>query len=257
VGESFVVHASELPVAVGFDVADKCAGEAELELSGKRQRLRGRGRIALLLPAGTRSYVVHCLAKARSVARGTVRVVKDAGTRKLPPRAPTSFVDADGRAYTIYYPNQLPDIQVRWPNPPEESGFQLEIDGKLESVPGPEHLIKSGTLGDGIHQLSFRGTARRSRTTTVEIRFDNNAPTASLSEPPDRGFMPGADVNVVGVALEGWKVSLEGGTITRQSDGRFSGTIAPTAERPDIAVRLSHPRLGVHYYLRRAAASSP
>lgn len=257
-GESFVVHASELPVALAFDVSAKCPGEAELELSGKRQRLKGRGRIALLLTAGTRSYQVRCLAKspARTVAHGTLRVLKDPGTRTLPPRAPTSFVEADGRAYTVYYPNQLPDIMVRWPNPPTESSYQLEIDGKLETVPGPEHLLKSGALGDGIHLISFRGTARRSRTTTVEIRFDNNAPTASLSEPAERGFQVGDAVKVEGVALEGWKVSLEGGTITRQSDGRFSGTIAPTAERPDIAVRLSHPRLGVHYYLRRAKAPS-
>jgi hypothetical protein len=258
-GESFVLHSSELPVAVAFDVAKKCPGDAELELSGRPKRLRGRGHIALSLSNGTRSYTLRCLGKAqaRVVAQGTVRVVKDAGTRKLPPRAPTSFVDADGRAYTIYYPNQLPDIAVRWPNPPKEDSYELEIDGKVENLPGPEHLIKSGTLGDGIHQLSFRGTARRSRTTTVEIRFDNNAPTASLSQPDDRAFSPGTSVKVEGVALEGWKVSLEGGTITRQSDGRFSGMIAPSAERPDIAVRLSHPRLGVHYYLRRAAAPSP
>lgn len=259
-GESFTLHASELPVAVALDYATKCPGEAELELSGKRQRVRSRGHASVALNAGTRSYAVHCIGKGgrdRVVARGILRVVKDPGTRQLPPRPPTSYVDADGLAYTIYYPNQRPDIMLRWPNPPEESSYQLEIDGKVQEVAKPEQLIKSGELDDGIHQLSFRGTTRRSRTTTVEIRFDNNAPTASLSQPEERGFAPGSEVKVEGVALEAWKVSLEGGTITRQSGGRFSGTIAPSAERPDIAVRLSHPRLGVHYYLRRAAASSP
>lgn len=259
-GESFVLHTTELPVAVAFDVSKKCTGEAELELAGRPKRTRGRAHLAVSLTTGTRSYTIRCLAKSapgRVVAQGSVRVVKDPGTRKLPPRAPTSFVDADGRAYTIYYPNQLPDILVRWPNPPSESSYQLEIDGKVEELAGPEHLIKSGSLGDGIHQLSFRGTARRSRTTTIEIRFDNNAPTANLNQPEERAFAPGSSVKVEGVALEGWKVSLDGGTITRQSDGRFSGMIAPSAERPDIAVRLSHPRLGVHYYLRRAAAPSP
>jgi hypothetical protein len=259
-GESFVLHVSELPVAVALDYSHKCPGEAELELSGKRQRVRSRGHASVSLNAGTRSYAVHCIGKGgrdRVVARGTMRVVKDPGTRQLPPRPPTSFVDADGLAYTIYYPNQRPDIMLRWPSPPVESSYQLEIDGEVQSVPKPEYLIKSGELDDGIHQLSFRGTTRRSRTTTVEIRFDNNTPTASLSQPDERGFTPGTEVKVEGVALEAWKVSLEGGTITRQSGGRFSGTIAPSTERPDIAVRLSHPRLGVHYYLRRAAASSP
>jgi hypothetical protein len=164
-------------------------------------------------------------------------------------------VEADGRTYTIYYPNQLPDISLRWPNAPEETSYELEIDGKRETVSAPEHLLKSGTLKDGIHQLSFHGMTRRSRTTTVEVRFDNNAPTASLNEPADRSFTPGTEIKVAGVALPTWKVSLEGGTIAKLSDGRFEGAIATTPDRPDIVVRLAHPRLGTHYYLRRAASS--
>jgi hypothetical protein len=258
-GESFVLHAPEVPVAVAFDFAKKCPVSGEVELIGKRQRARGKGRAALSLAAGVRSYSVRCLGKdgalGRVVAHGTVQVLKDPGTRKLPPKAPTSFVEADGRTYTVYYPNQLPDISVRWPNAPVEASYELEIDGKRETVAAPEHLLTSGMLKDGVHQLSFHGMTRRSRTTTVEVRFDNNAPTASLNEPNDRSFTPGSEVKVAGVALPTWKVSLEGGTIAKLSNGRFEGAIATTSDRPDIVVRLAHPRLGTHYYLRRAASS--
>ena len=258
-GESFVLHAPEVPVAVAFEFGKKCPFSGEVELVGKNQRARGRGRAALSLAAGVRSYSVRCIGKdgalGRVVASGTVQVRKDAGTRKLPPKAPTSFIEADGRSYTIYYPNQLPDISVRWPNAPEEQSYQLDVDGKRETVSKPEHLFASGTLKDGVHQLSFHGMTRRSRTATVEVRFDNNAPTASLHAPDDRGFTPGTEVKVTGVALPTWKVSLEGGTIGKLSDGRFEGAITPTSDRPDIVVRLAHPRLGTHYYLRRAASS--
>jgi hypothetical protein len=258
-GESFVLHAPEVPVAVAFDFAKKCPVSGEVELIGQRQRARGRGHAALSLAQGVRSYSVRCIGKdgvlGRVVAHGTVQVLKDAGTRKLPPKPPTALVEADGRTYTIYYPNQLPAISVRWPNAPEEASYQLEIDGKRETVSAPEHLLTSGLLKDGVHHLSFHGMTRRSRTTTVEVRFDNNAPTASLNEPADRGFTPGSEVKVAGVALPTWKVSLEGGTIAKLSNGRFEGTIAPSSERPDIVVRLAHPRLGTHYYLRRAASS--
>jgi hypothetical protein len=62
-------------------------------------------------------------------------------------------------------------------------------------------------------------------------------------------------VQVAGVSLPAWKVSLEGGTVEREGDGRFKGSIVPGAEHPDVVVRLSHPRLGIHYYLRRAGSS--
>lgn len=256
-GESFVLHSPEVPVAIAFDARAKCNGEAQLEL-GKRLRTRGRDALSLRLPAGRHNYALRCLQKngkaGRIVARGSVRIVKDAGTRKLPPVPPTSYVEADGRTYSIYYPNQLPEVSVRWPHAPEAAGYQLEIDGRARTVAAPEVVLKSGELRDGTHQLTFRGDGWRSRTTTVHIRFDNTAPTASLAEPNDQTFSVGDEVHVEGVALEGWDVSIDGGAVSQRADGRFSGTIVPSAERPDIAVRLSHPRLGIHYYLRRAAA---
>ena len=258
-GESFVVHAPVAPVAVGFSFGKKCPGEGLVEQVGGRQAARGVGSANLAFGAGMRSYTLRCIgangAPGRIVARGTVQVLVDPGTRKLPPRAPTSNVEADGRTYTIYYQNQLPEVQVRWPNAPSAPKYTLEVDEKSIELSEPAHLFRSGSLGDGSHKLAFQAGGRRSRTTTVEVRFDNVAPKASLSSPEDRGFAPGDLVTIEGVALPTWKVTLEGGTIAMQPGERFTGQVQTSKEQPDVAVRISHPRLGTHYYLRRASGS--
>ncbi|MFT3923472.1 MAG: FecR domain-containing protein [Myxococcales bacterium] len=258
-GESFVLHAPEVPAAVHFDFGGRCPGEGVIELTGPRTRTRGKGAANVVIPAIATPYTLRCFDESgglgKVVARGTVQVLNDAGTRRLPAKAPTSFVEADGRTYTIYYQNQLPEISVRWPNAPAGSAFDLIVDGQPTRVARAEHLFTSGSLKDGSHQLSFQAGDRRSRTTTVEVRFDNAAPKASLTSPIDRGFKPGDTVTIEGVALETWKVSVEGGRVSVDADDRFVGQVASAADRPDIAVRLAHPRLGVHYYLRRAAGS--
>ncbi|HEX6244607.1 MAG TPA: hypothetical protein VFZ61_27000 [Polyangiales bacterium] len=256
-GESFVLHAPEVPVSVAFEVGSKCPDAFEVQVSGSRQTTRGTQRVNVLLNRGTRSYSVRCVGSksGRVVAKGTINVLLDQGTRKLPPLPPTSLADADGRTYTLYYSNQPPTLKLRWPNAPREPSYTLDVDGKPQTLSAPEYVFKSGELSDGSHAVSFRAGTRRSRTTTIEVRFDNNAPTASVTHPGNRDFTPGQTVEVSGVSLPSWKVSLNGGTIKEESGGRFTGSIIPTPDQPDISVRLSHPRRGVHYYLRRSAAS--
>jgi hypothetical protein len=256
-GESFVVHAPQVPVAIAFEIAHACKGEGVLEVGRGKQRARGKGQVRLLLSAGARRYVLRCNDRARSriVARGTVHVLNDAGTRKLPARAPTSEIEADGRSYTIYYQNQPPEVRVRWPSPPRASAYTLELDGQVITLTAPEHVFRSGSLRDGTHRLTFAANGRRSRTATVTIDFDNAAPTASLSAPADRAFAPGDTVAVAGVTLPGWQVGVRSGTMEKDGDHRFEGKVVTSAQYPDVAVRLSHPRRGTHYYLRRARGS--
>jgi hypothetical protein len=258
-GESFVLHAPELPVSAALDVGTRCPGEAEIELVGAGQKTRGSARIKVLLSARTRAYNVRCVSDkgtaGRVVAKGTLRVLLDAGTRKLPPTPPSSLADADGRTYTVYYSNQAPAVRLRWPNAPSSASYTLIVDGREQAVAQPEHVFGSGDLRDGVHQVAFRAGTRGSRTTFIDVRFDNNAPTASVEAPANRGFASGQPVQVAGVSLPAWKVSLEGGSVERDANGRFAGSIVPNAEHPDVVVRLSHPHLGVHYYLRRAGSS--
>jgi hypothetical protein len=257
-GESFVVHAPEVPVAIAFDFSRKCK-RGQVDLAQPKRRAAGDGRANLLVPAGARAYSVRC-ADARGklgrvVLRGTAHILQDAGTRKLPLRAPTSLVDADGHSYTIYYQNQLPQVRVRWPNAPEADSYQLDLNGTTMAVSSPEYLFESGSLRDGVHRLTFKAGARQSRTANVEVRFDNTTATASLTAPVDRSFKVGDTVSIEGLALPAWAVSVRDGTIEKAGADRFQGQVVTTEGRPDIAVRLAHPRLGTHYYLRRAASS--
>jgi hypothetical protein len=258
-GESFVLHAPELPVSAAFNLGTRCPGDAELEVVGAGQKTRGSSRVNVLLSARSRAYNVRCVndkgVAGRVTARGTVRVLLDAGTRKLPPTPPTSQADADGRTYTVYYSNQAPAVRIRWPNAPSATSYTLSVDGREQTITGSEHVFSSGALRDGVHEVSFRAGTRGSRTTFIDVRFDNNAPTASVEAPENRSFTSGQPIQVAGVSLPAWKVSLEGGSVARESDGRFTGSVIPGAEHPDVVVRLSHPRLGVHYYLRRAGSS--
>lgn len=254
-GESFVVHAPELPVALGVTAPSNCQGDALVELNGGA-RYRGAGTVKIWLDAATRTIGTRCADKpAKTTLRGQVRVLEDAGTRKLPARPPMSNVEADGRGYTIYYQNQPPDIHVRWPSAPDTNSYQLDVDGNVQNLKAPEHTFTSGALGDGQHRVTFSALSRRSRTTAVEVRFDNTAATASLNAPRNRGFAPGSEVEIEGVLLPAWKVSVDGGTIEKVGDSRFQGRITTTPGAPDFAVRLSHKKLGTHYYVRRAAES--
>jgi hypothetical protein len=256
-GESFTVHAPEVPVAVDFDFHTRCPGSAEVQTN--TQRSVGKSSVSMLLDAGTTTYVVRCLdaraGGARVVARGTAQVLHDPGTAAFPPKPPSSTIDADGRSYTVFYQNQLPEVRVRWPNAPSAAIYGLTRDSHELALPAPEHVFRSGSLREGAHQLTFHSGERRSRTTTVVIRFDNAAPKASLLEPRDRAFTVGQSVSVRGVALPTWKVSVAFGTINKDESGRFSGEVVTNLEHPDVAVCLRHPRLGTHYYLRRAINS--
>jgi hypothetical protein len=259
VGESFTLHAPQVPVAIRVDFTGKCPQDGIIELVRSKLRVRSKDQASLAFTAGSHPYVLRCLddkgTLGKVAARATVQVLHDAGTRRLPAKPPTSYVETDGRTYTIYYQNQLPDIGVRWPNPPPSKSYELMLNDRPTTVSKPEHLFRSGTVRDGTHLVSFSAGDRRSRTTKIEVRFDNAAPKASLSSPTDRGFKTGDKVTIEGVALETWKVSIEGGSVNVDAHQRFVGEVATSASHPDVAVRLAHPRLGVHYYLRRAAGS--
>jgi hypothetical protein len=256
-GARVMVHAVSGPVTIGIDVGQKCPGGGVIQLNNPRARFHGKGHVGVPVAVGRRAYTVRCIAggkvQKRVVARGALYLLRDSGTRKLPPRAPTSYVDADGRTYNIFYQNQRPNIVFRWPNAPTSDSYTLQVDSETRTIDSAEHTFRSGRLGDGKHRISLAAAGRRSRPATIVVRFDNAAPKASLSEPDEGGFAVGDTVKVSGVALPGWKVSAEGGTIEMDEAHRFSGEVATSAERPDVALRLTHPRLGVHYYLRRSS----
>ncbi len=271
-GESAMIHDRHATVAVRIAFETHCPGGGVLELGGTergdrafrrpRQRIAGKTAGVLMLPPGSHRYRVACGAgHGRPVAAGILVFRRDSGTAPVPRTAPSNVIDADGRRYTVLYQNRLPALTLVWPNPPKSSELVLHVEsnGKEREfrTTSTRHILPSGTVAEGEHRLWFVAADGKveSLKTALTVRFDNAAAAAQLQAPEDGGRWSGPEVEVIGIALEGSTVTVAGKPLATDSHGRFRGQAAPPgASDRAIAVRLEHPRSGVHYYVRRMAA---
>ena len=261
-GTSATLHDPSGPVAVKIRFADQCPEEGMVELSRGTMRSYGVGQANILVPVGRHAYQVRCSSNGNpsggSVASGTLTVRRDSGRAPLPVRAQRNVVDADGRRYTVLYQNILPIVSVRWPDAPSTSNYSLVIRSRAGTsrridASSPQVTLESGDIPEGTHQLTFEapgGSPPRSPTTTLTVGYDNAASAVYLRE-PGTGAISGGPVAVRGVALEGWTVSVGGTDLPLDRYFRFNGTASVPADVDAVAIRLVHPRHGVHYYLRR------
>lgn len=258
-GESVVVHDPKPPTAVRFQFGEICAegGSISAFRAGKAGHFAtGLGAVALSLPAGSYRYELSCSPGTSEPARrGSLDIAKDPGTRRMPERPPSTALAADGRQYTVLYQNRLPGIALSWPNAPQTGPWTLlhEFEGKSETLQldAPKRDFGPGKLAEGRHAFYFEGAGRVSRHTSVQIAFDNAAPTVTLTTPVTLAAKPGDPVTLSGTALPGWDVLVEGRRPSKDAQGRFSATLPLPTERRALAVRLSHPQRGTHLYLRR------
>lgn len=262
-GDSFAVHDPSPPTAIGFVIGGACASDAVVELKGRSPtRAAGSGTVSILASPGAHKYEVHCATPSgidpHAALSGSFSVMRDGGTARLPRTAPATLVDTDGRSYTVLYQSLLPKITVRWPGAPGGSGYTLSVASPggvhaTYSSNTPSYSFASGALHEGLHRLDFQSGSARSKETSVEIKFDNASPTATITSPANGSFSPGSSVQVSGVALEGWKVFAGGKELPLDGAQRFSGdAVVPGNERA-LAIEFVNPRRGVHYYLRRSA----
>jgi len=261
-GESLVVHDPRPPTAVRILFQGACPEGGSVRVQGKGGAFAsGSGSVALPFAPGRHAYALHCLGsdgnEGAAVSQGTLTIVHDAGTRPMPQKPPSTGVETDGRTYTVMYQNQLPAVSLRWSKAPQGAGFVLShrspTGNKSYKVPGPSYSFRSGALPEGSHTFYFEGGGKVSRQTTVQIRFDNAAPTASLQTPVALNVKQGELVNISGVAQPGWSVEINGKSADLDGQQRFSQKAEmPTGERA-LAVRLTHPQRGTHIYVRRAA----
>ena len=135
--------------------------------------------------------------------------------------------------------------------PPDAAAFAAETLKADEMRGGPEARsftsasprfeIPSGALATGTYRLELRAGAQSARETTLEIRFDNAMPTATIRSPADRGFGPGESVHVAGIAVTGWSASVGEVALAMDRQLRFEGTVtlhdAFATHRP-VAVRV-------------------
>jgi hypothetical protein len=259
-GASLAIYDPNPPTAIAFD-ASACPAGATLSLHGRPASPLGDE--PLPLAAGTHDYQLACLGNGAPSWRGTLRIVHNPGTAQLPRSAPRNSIDADGRTYTILFQNLLPVLEVRWVRAPDAPRFTLVAQlasGRELRVPlnAPSYVFAPGALPEGRHTLRFeadRPGTPRSRPTTVDLRFDNASPSASIREPPVAGFAPGTSVHVVGIALPNAQVSVLGQRFNLDAQQRFAGDVEIPAGTSAIGVRIQHPRAGTRVYIRRLRAA--
>jgi hypothetical protein len=259
-GESAIIHGRQTPVVIRLELQPPCpaGGSVTLGEGGRpgRQRAEGRDQALFTLGSGSWSYRYQC--ERQELRRGTLTVRRDAGTERLPRVAPTNFIDADGRRYTVLYQSRLPSLTFGWPDAPPAPGYTLHVESKGRTRRYPVNAARlrlaSGALSEGTYQWWFEAAAgKSSRRTTVTVRFDNAAVTAQVDTPRDGvRVTPGDEIEVAGVAIEGSTVAVGAAPLEVDEQGRFRGKARPpAANERSIAIRLAHPKSGVHYYVRR------
>jgi hypothetical protein len=269
-GTSATIYDPEPPSRVHLLIPDRCSAGARLAVRGEPE-LTLTPTQALLLAAGTHDYRLLCLdtdltpdtTTGAQEWRGTLRVIKNPGTAQLPRSAPTNSIDVDGRAYTVLFQNLPPVLEVKWPAAPTASGYTLRVQLEagaplILSLDSPMHVFAPGALPEGRHQLQFATQPSKagvkplsSRKTTLDLRFDNASPMASLRAPAVAGFDATTSVHVAGLALPDAQVSVLGQRFALDAQQRFAGDVTLPAGTRTIAVRIHHPRTGTRYYVRR------
>jgi len=268
-GESATVHDGRPVAPVRLRLQGLCPGAAIVELDGghHRERLVGSASVVLRLKPGRRAYHVRCegdSARAEPRASGVLSLRSDTGDVPLPRRAPADEIDADGRRYTVLFQTRLPQLTLAWPGAPGGADrLQLHIQSsageRVIDAVNPRRPLAAGTMVEGTYTFWYRAPdGKQSAKTTVAIRFDNAAPTAQFLQSAPGGAGAGTAAGAVaieGVTVEGAKVSVGGQPLPVDSHGRFRTEALPLDGDDAVAVRLEHPRTGVHYYVRRRRSS--
>jgi hypothetical protein len=265
-GESAIVHDAKPPLLVRLRLDGLCAGAAIVDVRGavRLRQTTGSGSLVLRMRAGTQRYRITCAddpgAKVPR-ASGALTLLRDSGNVRLSRLAPVNTIETDGRHYTVLFQTRLPVLSVVWPAAPDDaSDLSLHISStggvKVIATSGRQHQFSSGALPEGIYTCWYAtADGKVSPKTRVTIRFDNLAPTAQFFPARSQTVETTAGtIPVDGVTVEGAKVSIDDKPLPVDERGRFRAVLAPLYGDDALAVRIEHPRTGVHYYVRRSDA---
>jgi hypothetical protein len=259
-GESLTIHDPKPPTAVQLQFDGKCPGGGIIELD-RDARFRtakvsaGRDFANALIAGGAWAYRLRCTSRdteGAAVASGRISVVRDDGRRPLPRAQGVNDIDADGRTYRISYQSAIPNVVIHVRNPGAAHRLHLASAGKEQTFDSasPAIIVPGGQLHEGSYTYWIdRDGAKQDKVSTLIIDFDQTAPQVYI-ESPINGQPWAEDIEVRGAVLPGWSAAVEEIAIPIDKQRRFSAKVgAPSGKA--LAIRLSHPQRGVHYYLRR------
>jgi hypothetical protein len=90
---------------------------------------------------------------------------------------------------------------------------------------------------------------KQDKVSTLIIDFDQTAPQVYI-ESPNNAQPWNGDIDVRGAVLPGWSAAVDEIAIPIDRQRRFAAKVGiPSGQA--LAIRLSHPQRGIHYYLRR------
>jgi hypothetical protein len=264
--KSFVVHDPKGSTALQFDFNGKCTsgGTVELDHSAAFHTPRvseGKETANMLVPQGSWAWRLRCAGGV--AASGQLSVVADSGRRPLPPKPNKNSIDADGLTYTIFYQSLIPNVEIRLKGSTNKAAYKLHIaTGGADEVyedTSPVIEVPGKKLKESTYTFYFeKDGVKQDKVSTLKIEFDQKAAQVYIESPID-GQPFGADVNVAGAALPGWTAKVDAVEIpvTDPTTRRFHATVPPPSGGAQaLAIRLSHPQRGVHFYLRRGAPAS-
>ncbi len=262
-GESATIHDPRGKTAVQFQFGGKCkdGGFIEMDQNARFQTAKvsgGKDSANLMAEAGQWAYRLRCSSgsgDSAPVASGRVRIMRDDGGRPLPKQPATISIDADGRTWRVSYQSVIPIVKVSTKG--VGSAFKLHIatggkeqvfEGKGASINVPGSKLDEGTY---TYYLERDGE-KDSKVSTLIIDFDNTAPQVYIQSPPAISNKPWEpQVMVRGALMPGWTAAAGGVEIPVDKQRRFVGKVDKPTGTNTLAIRLSHPQRGVHYYLRR------
>jgi hypothetical protein len=258
-GETLTIHDPRPPTAVQFQFGDQCADgiiEVDRDRGFRTPRVSSGHDVAnVMLSAGTVWYHLRCTVGGVDgpvVVSGRVTTVQDDGRRPLPKIQSINDIDADGRNYGISYQSTIPNLAVHVRNPGAVHKLHLALGGKEQTYESstPRIVVPGKELREGKYIFWIdRDGVRQDKSSNLTIAFEQTAPQVYL-ESPINGQPWSGGIDVRGAVLPDWKAEVDGIAIPIDSQRRFAAKV-DTPRGNALAIKLSHPQRGVHYYLRR------
>jgi hypothetical protein len=262
IGETptFTIHDPKGSTAIQFAFNGKCSGGGTIEMDNdprfRTARISaGKEAANIIAEAGAWSYRLVCAGGGQG-GSGRIIVRKDAGTRPLPKDPPVNPIDADGRTYRISYQSLIPTVKVKVPGTGSKFKLHLATGGSEEIIESdkPAFTIEGKKLKEATYTYWVeRDGVKQDKPSTLIINFDQTAPQVYI-ESPANGKPFGAKIDVKGAVLPGWTAKVDVVEIPiDKNTRRFTAQVDPPTGAQALAIRLSHPQRGVHFYLRRSA----
>ncbi len=260
----FTIHDPKGATAVKFDFGGKCPGGGVIEMDHdarfRTAKVSGGKDSANVLATtgGVWHYRLRCSTGASeggAVASGRLLVVRDDGRRPLPKQPPHFPIDTDGRTYRTGYQSLIPNMKFNTPNTGAGTytlhlatgGAEQTFESTKPSFDVPGSKLKEGTF---TYWVEHGGT--KSKISTLILEFDQKAAQVYIEAPPNGAPWTG-DIEVRGATLPGWTAKIDVNELPVDSKNRFHATVQPPREAKALAIRLSHGKLGTHFYLRRGS----